>query len=602
MNKQRKKIQKKWMHNFLSSKLVQDCDLNRDLARRIFHGGNLTGDLAQFKIGFRHFANRWSDSEEFKIKLLSFLSLVGVELALNNLNHAIAEKKIELKDFVIRMIVLFRTLSNENSKFSIYDPYSNNYAEINMLLNIETRNYESDKELFDSQNEVHNTYIQLPKDYKRDEFSEKLYSKIENSNQSFYITGKAGTGKSTFIHDFTKHTKKNVLLLSFTGLAAVNIGGQTIHSFFRFPHSPMTINDKEVKSFKMGFRPKYEVIKNVDTIIIDEVSMLRSDILESIHWSLIKNGGDPDLPFGGKQIILVGDVFQLPPVVESNQLSQYIFSKIYSSQYFFDSPAFKQLNPERVEFTTIHRQKDLEFVSLLNKVRDYSILQSELDKINTRCVVENLEDNDFTMKLTTSRFLAYKENMRRLDFVKYDEFTFNADIEGVFPADNCPAPEILKLKRNAQIMFIKNENDSGMRHWVNGTIAKIHFISDDCIEVKLKNGDIHKIEKEEWVNRKYKWDKKTKSIISEPIGTFRQYPIKLAWAITIHKSQGLTFDKLRINLGRGTFAPGQLYTSLSRCRTFEGLSLDRPIRLSDVIIDQRVKDFEKLVDYEQVLV
>lgn len=599
MNKQRKKIQKKWMHNFVSSKLVKDGDLNRDLAKRIFHGGDFTGDLAQFNMGLRHFANRWSDSEEFKIKLLSFLSLVGVELGLDNLNYAIAEKHIEFKEFVKRIILLFRTFSNANSKFSIYDPYSNNYAEINLLLDIETRIFNKNKDLFDSQHAVYNEYIKLPKDYVHDEFSEKLYNTIENTNKSFFITGKAGTGKSTFIHYFTKNTKKNVLLLSFTGIAAVNIGGQTIHSFFGFPHRPMVINDKEIKLFKFSYPPKYELIKNVDTIIIDEVSMLRSDIIESIHWSLIKNGGNPDLPFGGKQILLVGDSFQLPPVLETNDLTKYIFTKMYPSQYFFDSPSFKKLNPERVELTTIHRQKDLKFISLLNKVRDYSIIQSQLDNINSRCVVQDLEHNDLEIKLTTHRYLADKENMRRLDLLKYDEFTFNADIYGVFPDDKRPAPEILKLKRNAQIMFVKNDSS---KKWVNGTLAKIHFIADDYIEVKMKGGQIYKVEKVEWENKKCKWDKKTESVVSENIGTFKQYPIKLAWAITIHKSQGLTFDKVRINLGQGTFVPGQLYTSLSRCRTFEGLGLDRPIQLSDVIIDKRVKDFEKLVDYEQVLV
>lgn len=595
MNKTKKKIEKQWLKNFANCQLVKGGELDIELTKKIFNGrGKLEGSLSEFNVGFRNFASRYNDTLEFKYKLLSFLSLIGINIDIENLNYALSEKKVTIEEVVKKSYFLFKTLCFSKSNFNIHDPYSNNYGDINLLLNIEAKDYENTQiNLFDTLNEIHNKYIELPENYINDEFSKNLYNKIENTNNSLFITGKAGTGKSTFIHYFTKNTKKKTLLLSFTGIAAVNIGGETIHSFFNFPFQPLLPNDKEIKKFVFS-NPKYEIINHVDTIIIDEVSMLRSDILEAINYSLRINGGNPDLPFGGKQIIFVGDAFQLPPIVESDDLHKEIFTEIYKSEYFFDSPSFGELNPERLEFTKIHRQNDVNFISSLNRIRDYSITESEIEQINKRCISNNFEYNNLEVKLTSNRYIARNENRKRLDLLPNDEFIFYADIKGKFRNDKYPAPDILKLKRNAQIMFVKNDSKGVSRRWVNGTIGKIHFISDDIIEVELKNGDIHQVEKEEWESRKYAWKKETKSIGSEIIGTFKQFPIKLAWAITIHKSQGLTFDKVRVDLGTGAFASGQLYTALSRCKTFNGLSLDRPIQISDVIHDKRIKDFEKI--------
>lgn len=593
MNKIRKKIEKKWLSNFTKSIIVKDGVLDVSLTKDLFNGrGSLVGSLYEFNIGFRNFSSQYNDTLDFKSKLLAFLSLIGINIDIENLNHALLGGEVALEDVVKRSYFIFKTLCFSKSNFNINDPYSNNYGDINLLLSIESKDYENAQtNVFDSLNETHNKYIELPENYIHDEFSKSIYNKIENTNNSLFITGKAGTGKSTFIHYFTKNTKKNTLLLSFTGIAAVNIGGQTIHSFFNLPFQPLLPNDKEIKKFIFS-NPKCNIIKNVDTIIIDEVSMLRSDILEAINYSLKINGGNPDLPFGGKQIIFVGDAYQLPPIVESDDLHKKIFTEIYKSEYFFDSPSFISLNTERVEFTVVHRQKDMKFISSLNKIRDYSISELEIEQINQKCVVKNLDYDDLGVKLTTNRFIARTENRKRLDLLPNDEFTFKAEVQGKFKEDRYPAPGVLQLKRNAQIMFVKNDCKGVMRRWVNGTIGKIHFISEDIIEVELKNGEIHQIEKEEWESRKYSWEKETKSVGSEVIGIFRQFPIKLAWAITIHKSQGLTFDKVRVDLGSGAFAPGQLYTSLSRCRTFDGLSLDRPIQLSDVIYDNRIEKFE----------
>ena len=593
MNKIRKKIEKKWLDNFTKSIIVKDGILDVSLTKDIFNGrGHLVGSLYEFNIGFRNFSSQYNDTLEFKSKLLAFLSLIGINIDIENLNHALLGEKVTLEEVVKRSYFIFKTLCFSKSNFNINDPYSNNYGDINLLLSIEAEDCDNAQtNVFDTLNEVHNKYIELPEKYIHDEFSKSLYNKVENTNISLFITGKAGTGKSTFIHYFTKNTTKNTLLLSFTGIAAVNIGGQTLHSFFNFPFQPLLPDDKEIKRFDFP-NPKRNIINNVDTIIIDEVSMLRSDILEAINYSLRINGGNPDLPFGGKQIIFVGDAYQLPPIVESDDLHKKIFTEIYKSEYFFDSPSFNSLNPERLEFTVVHRQNDMKFISSLNKIRDYSISKLEIEQINQKCVLKNLDQDNSAIKLTANRFISREENRKRLDLLQNDEFTFKAEVQGEFREDRYPAPAILKLKRNAQIMFVKNDCKGVVRRWVNGTIGKVNFITEDIIEVELKNGEIHQIEKEEWESRKYSWKKETKSVGSEVIGMFRQFPIKLAWAITIHKSQGLTFDKVRIDLGSGAFAPGQLYTSLSRCKSFEGLILDKPINISDVIHDNRIEKFE----------
>ena len=321
--------------------------------------------------------------------------------------------------------------------------------------------------------------------------------------------------------------------------------------------------------------------------------MLRSDILEAIDYSLRKNGGDPEKRFGGKQILFVGDIFQLPPVKDTNgDVEQILFSEIYASEYFFDSPAFQAIKPHYFEFRKSHRQKeDLQFIRLLDRVRTYEANQQTISKLNERYYPDYLPGIDeFIINLTANNPIANTENYKKLQELPYTSFTFEAKIEGEFQEDKFPTSKILELKKNAQVIFVRNDP---AHRWVNGTIAKIDFISGNLIEVRLQDGSIHQLEPATWENRRYKYDRKKRKIVSEVIGTFTQYPVKLAWAITIHKSQGLTFDQVMIDLGTGAFVNGQVYTALSRCRTLNGIVLKRKLRPQDLIADKRIIEFHR---------
>ena len=434
--------------------------------------------------------------------------------------------------------------------------------------------------------------MEIPKGYEEDSVAMGLFRRVEDTNDSFFITGKAGTGKSTFIHYFTQHTKKDVLLLAFTGLAAINIGGQTIHSLFQFPFKPLLPGDDEIPVFKSGY-PTRRILENIDTIIIDEVSMLRADVLEAIDYSLRRNGGFADRLFGGKQMIFVGDIFQLPPISNiKNDIHREVFTSIYKSHYFFDSPAFRSLTTHVYAFQKIHRQNDSEFIELLNQVRHCSIDATGIRRLNSRYNPRPEENpDDFVIMLTTINRIANQENLRQLNNLEEKSFTYSAHIKDDFNRDRYPTDTALELKKNAQVMLIRNDSVANGKRWVNGSLARVEELTKNSVYVKLQNGQIHEVERETWENRKYKWDKKLGKIISEVAGTFEQFPLRHAWAITIHKSQGLTFERIKLHLGSGAFVNGQLYTALSRCRTLEGITLLRKIRRSDVIIDNKLRRF-----------
>lgn len=442
--------------------------------------------------------------------------------------------------------------------------------------------------------------VSTPDGYQSDPFISKLFDKIEFSNDCFFLTGKAGTGKSTFLNFFANRTRKNVVVLAYTGIASLNVGGSTIHSFFKLPIKPLLPHDPEIPILSAK-SPARKLIEKLDTVIIDEISMVRADVMEAIDHSLRINGGQPDKPWGGKQLILIGDLFQLPPVVRrGDPVESVVFSEVYDSPYFFSSHTYRITPFEYIEFQTIYRQSDDVFKGLLNKIRVGDAGFYELKSLNER-TFPNYEprDQDFVLTLVTTNQTANDININRLQRIEKPERVFQASIEGDFSPDRYPTDVFLTLKEGAQVIFIKNDS---YKRWVNGSIGKVTAINEESIDVILENGDTHEIVRENWENTRYKWDKMRKRISSEVVGLFVQLPIKLAWAITIHKSQGLTFDKVVLDMGRGAFTHGQTYVALSRCKSLKGLALRKNLRREDVIIDEQVVDFyrSRFIDNQQL--
>jgi energy-coupling factor transporter ATP-binding protein EcfA2 len=419
---------------------------------------------------------------------------------------------------------------------------------------------------------------------------------LENTNDCFLVTGKAGTGKSTLLKHFAQTSRKTCVVLAPTGIAAINAGGMTVHSFFRFPPRPLIYEDEEIAQFPR-YSEKYKMIQQLDCIIIDEVSMLRADIIDAIDHSLRINGGNPQLPFGGKQLIFFGDVFQLEPVTNNSEIEQLLFSGFYESPYFFSAEVFKKVHLHCIDLKKIYRQSDEGFINILNNIRTNSVTETDFETLNNRYNHSQQPTEDFTVTLATTNYIAGSINDQELRKIDKPVFEYRGEIEGEFNEKNLPTDYCLQLKEGAQLVFIKN-HPAGK--WVNGTIAKIHCLDKDKIEVMLNNGDIEEITPASWEHKRYVWDQKNKRVSSQVLGTYKQYPVKLAWAITIHKSQGLTFDKVVIELGRGTFAHGQLYVALSRCRSIEGITLMSRITQKDLIVDSRVLKFARNFMSEEI--
>ncbi len=415
------------------------------------------------------------------------------------------------------------------------------------------------------------------------------YDEMEDESRNVLVTGKAGTGKSTLLRYFRSHTTKQVAVTAPTGVAALNIGGQTIHSFFGFRPD---ITPEKVHA-PAGDSPA----RKIDTLIIDEVSMVRADLLDCVDRAMRKARRVRNVPFGGVQLILIGDLYQIPPVVQREEEES--FRTTYPTPYFYSAQAFQDLDITYVELEKIYRQRDPEFITVLNAIRNNTVTDDHLRLVNGRVdpAFEHHED-DLSVTLTPTNAAADTVNARRLDRLPGELHRFPGVRSGDFAAGALPVPDPLELKEEAQVMMANNDADG---RWVNGSIGRIRAIGsrggDRFLEVELTTGERVEVEPHEWELLRYTWDSGTGLVDTEVAGTFTQFPLRLAWALTIHKSQGKTFDRVILDLGRGAFASGQTYVALSRCTSLGGLTLRRPLRRQDILVDRRIVEFVTSFQY-----
>ena len=391
-----------------------------------------------------------------------------------------------------------------------------------------------------------------------------------------FVTGRAGTGKSTLLRAMRDMIAQEAVVLAPTGLAAVNVGGQTIHSFFGFP--PRLIRPDDIRRSRNG-----RLMRRLKLIIIDEVSMVRSDLMWAIDQSLRLNRGRPREAFGGVRLLLFGDLHQLPPVVQGEEVAEHLESA-HGGPFFFQIPALAEgAGTSLIELEQVFRQKDETLIEVLNRVRDGDVTEGDLEVLNARThAIRTLGEGDAFVILTPTNAAAQRINMAYLDALAGDVTTYEAGITGEYSTGAHPTDATLLLKAGAKVILLRNDAD---RRWVNGSIARISRLQEKRVWIEI-DGEEHEIEPVSWEARRYAFDQTAEKIVENVTGTFRQFPLRLAWALTIHKSQGLTLERVYIDLGRGTFAHGQAYVALSRCRSMEGLALARPLRPSDILFDR----------------
>lgn len=445
-----------------------------------------------------------------------------------------------------------------------------------------------------------------PIDISNKEFKNAL-DLINRTSQSVFLTGKAGTGKSTFLKYLCETTSKKHVILAPTGIAAINAGGSTLHSFFKLPFRPMSPDDADLSlidgrifDFFKYKKEHRKIIQQVELIIIDEISMVRADTIDCIDRILRVYSGNMRMPFGGKQLVFVGDIFQLEPVVTSD--SKEIIEKFYPNAFFFSANVFREISLIPIEFSKIYRQTDKAFISILDNIRTGNANAADLQSLNKRQSTSfNPPADEMYITLATKRDNVDHINERKMAELPTSEFYSIGLIEGDFPESSLPTAKELVLKEGAQVMFIRNDVNFP-RRWVNGTLGVISQIDDmDNVFVIKEDGQEVKVDLETWRNYRYRYNEKEKKIEEEIIGTYTQLPLKAAWAITVHKSQGLTFSRVIVDFNGGVFAGGQAYVALSRCTSLEGIVLRKTVTRSDVFVRPEIIEFSRQFNNQQLI-
>jgi hypothetical protein len=408
----------------------------------------------------------------------------------------------------------------------------------------------------------------------------EVYNLLETTNENYYVTGKAGTGKSVLLQYFVENSGKRVVVIAPTGVAALNVGGQTIHSFFKMPF------DIDLDELRVDYKLR-EILRNIDAVVIDEVSMVRVDLMEGISKKL-QIARKNDEPFGGVQMVMFGDLYQLPPVVTDGELDRY-FKHNFGGYYFFNAQSIKNSDLKIYELGTIFRQKDHEFKKILNSIRNGILKESDMRALNQR--LEAIKPDGGYITLAGHNATVSSINHKMLSDLPGDEKSYEAEIWGSITESSFPTEKKLKLKVGAQIMMLKNDTEKP-RRWANGTLGVITKLSNDIVKVSI-DGVEHTVAPATWDKIQYDYNPEERELTKTTVSSFKQLPIRLAWAITIHKSQGQTYQSVAVDLSDGAFAHGQTYVALSRCVSLEGLYLDAPIKRDDIIVDPDVVEFMK---------